>query len=870
MTGERAVIGRQAETATVLRLTSGVLVVTGEAGAGRTTLLDVAAEAAAAGGRVLRATGSRGESNLPFSGLHQLLRDVLGDVDRLPERQRSALSSAMGTETGVPEPMMVGLAALTLLSELSEGSPVLLVVDDIGLFDDCSRDVLAFVGRRIGGEPLAILVAARDEAQFPGFGSLALSPLEPLAAVELLDAQPSPPTGRLRAHVLAQAAGNPLALIELSRAGCDDDILPVPDRLARIYAADLDKLPSETRSALLLVAADTADLVAGMRPDALAPAEKAGLIRLAGGRVRFRHPLVRSAVYHSAPLAERLEAHRELAELLAGEPDRRAWHLAASTVGQDEGIAAALERTAARARARGGHAAAAAALERAAHLSPARASRARRLLAAAEAAAWSGQATWVEQLAGEARSLTDDPSLIATAALRVGHVLSLTPRHEASVGLLMRAAEDPALTGQALFSAAVSVFHSGDERDRATVRARARDDPFASALVDPFAARSRFAAHLPEMIERAGPDPAALTSTAVVAWVLGETALAVRTFDGARERRRAAGRAPTALDCSPAWAYWDHGQWAQARLAAAGARTSLADAGLPQLAAGHLVLEATAAAHSGRTVSARELVHRALATIDPQTGRALFVRAGWVLGTAAVADGDHVTAYHEFRRLFTADGEPVHYYFSSLAVAELVAAAVRTGQGAEAREVLARVEKELTGSSSARVHALLRRSHALLDGHDAEGHFREALGDPATEQWPFERAQVQLDYGEWLRRRRRVLEARATLAAAGQVFRRLGALPWLERAEAESRATGADAGPTAPHAFTSLTPQQQQIVRLAARGLTNREIGERLFLSPRTVSSHLYRSFPVLGVGSRAQLRDIVDRAPWPGSAAAD
>jgi DNA-binding CsgD family transcriptional regulator len=225
---------------------------------------------------------------------------------------------------------------------------------------------------------------------------------------------------------------------------------------------------------------------------------------------------------------------------------------------------------------------------------------------------------------------------------------------------------------------------------------------------------------------------------------------------------------------------------------------------------------------------------------------------------AAVADGDHETAYRQFRLQFDTEGDPVHYHGSHAALAELAAAAVRTGHEPEAAEIVQRAEKRLAGATSPRLHALLHRARALLEPEDAEAHFQEALGDPAGEQWPFERAQVLLDYAEWLRRRRRVAEARPTLAAAMETFRRLGARPWIERTEGELRAAGVHTAPAPATALTELTPQQQQIVRLAARGLSNREIGERLFLSPRTVGSHLYRSYPKLGVSTRAQLRDLV------------
>ncbi|MEC3982629.1 ATP-binding protein [Amycolatopsis sp. H20-H5] len=856
------VVGRAVETAAVLGLTRGILVVTGEPGVGKSTLLDLAAAAGPAG-RVLRATGSLSEANLPFSGLHQLLRPVVAEIGALPERQRTALLDAVGlgvAAEGSPDRMIIGVAVLALLSELAEREPVLVVVDDVRWLDEGSRDVLAFVARRVGDEPLALVIGARDETEFPGFPTVTLDPLEPRAAVTLLDAQPSPPSGARRIRVLEQAAGNPLALIELARADCtDDDLLPLTERLERIFAADLDRLPAETRHALLLVAADTADLVATTHAAVLAPAEQAGLVRLTGGRVRFRHPLVRSAIYYSAPLAARGEAHRTLARLLADEPDRRAWHLAAAATGPDEEVAAALEDTASRAQRRGGYAAAATALERAAELSPAPDDSARRLVLAAGVAVHTGQARWVEQLATKAGTLTADPAVLATAALRVGQVLTLTSGHERSLALLLRAADEPSLTRQALASAAVTGFYSGDERYRSQVRARAGDDPWTSAILDPHENRAGLAALIPDLLARAGTDPRQLTSLGAMAWLLDETALAVRIFDDALHRWRATGRLPTGLGCSAGWAYLDHGRWAEARLAADSAAALSAGANLPHLTAATMVLEAAAVTLSGETAKARELAEQALAAIDPLTSRAVGVRARWVLGMAAVADGDHGTAYEQFRLQFTPQGEPVHYHSSYAAVAELAAAAVRTGHEAEAAEILDRAEKHWIGNASARMHAVLHRARALLEPDGAEAHFQEALGDPAGEQWPFERAQVLLDYAEWLRRRRRIAEARPKLTAAHEIFRRLGARPWLERAQGELRAAGVDSEPAPPDALTALTPQQQQIIRLAARGLTNREIGERLFLSPRTVGSHLYRSFPKLGVTARSQLRDLVD-----------
>ncbi len=909
-------VGRESESAAVLGLTSGVLILTGEPGAGKSTLLGLAADRHR--GRVLRMTGSESEANLTFAGLHQLLRPVLLETARLPGRQRSALLGAMGLgddfggdgsgpagpdnahhgeaesggddtgRDGPPDRLLLGVALLTLLSDLARQSPVLVVADDLQWIDAGSLELIAFAARRIGDEPLAVLAGARDRvgegagggagegarggatAPFSGFPLLNLDPLDATAAGLLLDRQPYPPTGSRRLRILDQAAGNPLALIELARANgacgadsadsADGELLPPTDRLMRVFAADLETLPEATRQALLLVAAD--DRAAAGRVEALAPAEAAGLLRITGGgrdgwRARFRHPLIRSAIYHSVPLAARRRAHRDLATLLGAEPDRRAWHLAAAAEGPDEEIAAALEESAARARERGGYTAATTALERAAELSPGRRDRARRLVAAAGAAVSTGQPHWVRRLAAQAAALTDDPELSAEASLRVGQVLTLSTEHDTAMSLLLRAAEDPKLRRVALSSASVAGFYSGDEEYRRTVRARAHDDPWTLAVTDPTAHRSERVAAIPALVERADGDPARLISLGAMAWLLDETALAVRIFDDALHRWRLGGSLPIGLGCSAGWSYLDHGRWAQARTAAV--NTNSAGAGLPHLDAAARSLEAAALALTGRTDEARTAGSAALSLVDPHRSRAVAVRARWALGMAAVADGDHIGAYEQFRLLFTADGDPVHYACSYPGVAELAAAAVRTGHGAEAAAIVERTADRLAEDPSPRMRILIHRARALLEPSRAEPHFTAALAEPAGGQWPFERAQILLDHAEWLRRRHRITEARHQLNTALETFRRLGAPSWIDRTQAELRAAGVESAPAGPDALTSLSPQQQHIIRLAAQGLSNREIGERLFLSPRTVGSHLYRSFPKLGVTARSQLRDLIE-----------
>ncbi|MEV5596502.1 LuxR family transcriptional regulator [Streptomyces sp. NPDC052496] len=934
---EDSLVGRGAELARLFRTVDSraadpaaaagpVLILTGDPGAGKSALLDAAARRAAAqGARVLRAGGSESESGLAFSALHQVLRPVRSVADTLPERQRAALHDAFGTGRAAasPDPMLTGLAVLSLLSALGERQPVLVVLDDAQWCDRASLDALAFAARRLAEEPVTLLAGVRTGDRLPGFDrhvpALTLGPLDDTAAHRLLDLQPQRPTGRVRTRVLDQAGGNPLALIELARSAAEagDPLsagpLPLTDRLEQLFAARLHGLPARTTRALLLLAAlDTADSAqagpAGHPPHtgsdarlpyaqdghglpyaegapglpyaddaAWPPAEEAGLIRRTGRDIRFRHPLVRSAVYHAAPFEARRDAHRTLAERLRDAPDRRAWHLAAASARPDAAVSAALERTAGRARRRGGHAAAAKALQRAAELAPRRADSARLLVEAAGTAVLTGDLAWVEELAAAARARTDDPVLLAAAAAHVGRLAALTVRHGVVFARLAGtarelAAAQPATALDFLSAAAVVRFYSGEESHRQDIRDILRLIPeceptsqgwlraWVRAVSDPFRGRPQLVAALRAATAAAEHRPDRLTALAVMAWLLDETPRAARAFDTAFDHRQPHGPLPAGLGGAAAWTYVELGRWGQAREVCARTAAVGAAAGLDHAVACTAAVDAVVLAHQGDAAAARARAEDALALIDPLESRSVAVYARRALGAAAAADGAYDTAYDQLRSVFTADGAPVHYHASCPALADLAAAAVRSGRRAEAAAIVERCARTLGDDASPRLRALLGRARGLLAATaDAEPHFRAALADPAFASWPFERAQTLLDLAEWLRRRRRIAEARPLLAEALETFRRLGARPWTERARAEARAAGLDATAAAPDALAELSPQQQQIVALAARGLTNREIGERLFLSPRTVGSHLYRSFPKLGVTARSQLRDLVD-----------
>src|SRR5579859_4461108 len=918
------IIGRDAGLARLralvdpVPLSSQVLLVTGEAGMGKTVLLaDVAGRARLAGMRVLSVTGRESESRLAFAGLHQLLRPVLSAAARLPGRQARALLGALGlaadpgaADPGTPDRLLTGVAVLTLLSDLSERSPVVVVADDAHWLDRSSLDVLAFAGSRLDAEQVVLLVGARGQAPPPGFDrgfpELHLEPLSAADAGLLLDGQPRPPHGRARAQVLAQAAGNPMALIELAKVIADDpaasrrwaaEPLPPTDRLTAVLASRFAALPEPARAALLLAAvADDPDLsaattaAAGPGAQILAPAEQLGLITIDRTGLRFSHPMVRSAIYHSAPFAQRAAAHRELASALGDQPDRRAWHLAAAALHPDEQVAALLEATAAQAQRRGGAAAAALAMERAAELSPDPEDQARRLVAAASAAVPAGQGDWVQDLATRALAVTADPELRLAARHHAGWALAWSGRRSAALSALISVAEEasrdqPDLAWEALGSAATVAYQSGLPASRQAV-SRAlglleRQDPprpgrdpgvdvdvlrlWIRVSADPIGSRDQLLPDLRTIAGSAIEEPS-LWRVASAAWLLDESDLAIRLLQDAMQRLRAPGVRGTSGGTLTVlgWAYIDTGRWDEALEVAAEA-ASTAEANLMELVAASAdTITATVLALRADSGAARRHAARALATVDPAECGLVAARARRALGIAALADGSYLHAFTQLRGLFGEDGAPLHNYASYLGVADLAAAAVRADRRMEGGDVIEGALSHLGGTVSPRHEQLIARARGILASPDAaEAHFGKALADPAGDQWPFERAQLRLDYAEWLRRRRRINDAKPVLTQALGTFRRLGARSWAQRAQAELRASGVvvAGAPSAPDALRELTPQQRQIVRLASDGLTDREIGDRLFLSPRTVSSHLYRSFPKLGVASRHQLRDVIARA---------
>ena len=552
-----------------------------------------------------------------------------------------------------------------------------------------------------------------------------------------------------------------------------------------------------------------------------------------------------------------------------------------------------MEDSAAQAQRRGGAAAAARALERAAELSPGEPDKARRLLAAADLALAAGQADWVLELAGKVLTLTSDPDLRIAARLDIGWSLLWSNRNaDAFETLLAVAAEAsgrlPALAWGATWMAATVAHQTGLPEVCARARAAldtldalggpapsaegwpaSRADEYRiwiRACTDPFGERAEIVPYLQRIAGGPLSDPA---TVGAAAWVLDETELAIRLLRealgcaarpwGARRQRWRA----LALE----WAYIDSGRWDDALTAAREASDIAAAYKMETVAGSADLTTAIVAAVRGDHDQVAPLLARVRAGVDTAEYRGFAARTWQAAGLAALAQGNYVTAYAQLSQLFAADGTPLHHHFSYLAIADLAAAAARAERHLEAKALLERALIRVSSASGPRLGQLAARARGLLaEPADAEAHFAAPLADPAGDTWPFERAQLQLDYGEWLRRQRRINDAKPILGTALETFRRLGATPWTRRTESELRACGVpvQAPPAAAGVLDGLTAQQREIVILAGHGLTNGEIADRLFLSPRTVASHLYRSYPKLSIAGRHQLRDLIDQQSTP------
>jgi DNA-binding CsgD family transcriptional regulator len=895
--------GRDAEIAELEAALTGAaehgaaLLVIGEAGIGKTSLLDAAVgQARSRGYRVLTVSGVESESQLPYAGLHQLLQSVLGTARRLPVAQRSALRTALGMRQGKPpELFLVALATLNLIDEVGEDRPLVLVADDVQWLDAPTTGVLSFIARRLESTHILVVIALREGFDIPLLSAhlpeIHVGPLSEAASRELLDSLASDLDHQTRRLILDESLGNPLALLELPRAvrrqGTDGREGPVgslrlSERLERTFSAQAAGLPRRTQAALLFAALDQelsiSDVLGATRMDideeatidVLEPALEAGLVSIAGSIVRFRHPLIRSALEQSATATRRRKAHLLLAEVVA-DPDRRAWHRAKSVLGADEGAAKDLEAVAARAQDRGATPTALGALELAASLTPAESDRARRLLAAAELAFQLGDRSAVGRLLGAATTLQLTPHDVARMTWLKEIFHDGTPGDADAVARLVAVARDVERQGDRnlslnlLHGAALRCWWAdpGAEAKILVVDAVeqiAGDEPDARALeilalTAPTDAAARIATRVREALRVDGGDPLATQLLAFAAYAAGEIGLSRELMDRTAPILRAQGRLGllAQLLVVREWAAINTGQFSDGMRAAEEGNRLAIETGQPIWAAiseiGHAVLVGL----QGDEREAKELLVRADEQFSSQRLSILVAQAEFARGVIAMTAGRHADAVDHFSRMFVPDGPAFHELVTHAAAPFVIECAVRAGRVEDARRLMDALEGMAGRTSAALVQIGRRFGRALLaDGPDAEGLYKEALD--ADPKWPFDHARLEMSYGAWLRRQRRIIESRPHLRSARDAFEVLGVRPWSDTARAELRASGERAVEPTPAPKQPLTPQEMQIAQMAASGLSNREIADRLFLSHRTVGAHLYRAFPKLGIVSRSEL----------------
>ncbi|MEU6848021.1 AAA family ATPase [Streptomyces sp. NPDC046716] len=895
------ILGRSAEVTAISEALASItsagkaLVIDGEAGIGKSTLLATAAEQASADGyRLLRCSGLQSQTEVGFAGIHELIHPLLGQATKLPPRQHSALMTSFGLEDGpTPDRLLVSLAVLGLLEEAATQQRLLLVVDDVQWIDQSSLDILAFVARRLTNAPLMLLFGERADlsgsaVRLEGTPRLSLGPLPLGEARELLAHTLRQSSGEvdgyLQQRVLEQANGNPLAVIELSaelgeRSGdtaiFSGEPLPTSQRVEHAFLAQLEALPESSRLLLLLIAAaqgSVAEIDAAARGagldlmEELAPLQRAGLVTVGGGRIHVRHPLIRSTVYSAAPLSARALVHRALAQATT-DPTRAAWHRAEATFGPDEHVAADLERAAERTRARGAGAESAAALRRAAALSPNPKDRVRRLAAAADIARGAGLTTAAISMLKEAEPDSGDhPDGQSLAITRFVLAVTATLPGQSAGELVALAGKYP--TGdvrqrELLWAAAIECrMHGLADRPRQAVVAAlrslgpTRDDPLidvATALVDDVGDGLRLQKRLPALIDRIGDSPLRIMSLAFAAEAVSDRASALRCWTYVQNQSKR--RSSSADECEglrgASHLLVQQGNLQTAVITAQNALRMAEDMDLPMTAASAAAFLSRALAWQGHKERARQALDRSrqLLAADP---RILWNDdAHWAAGVAALCAANYIEALPHLLRM------SLHRTSRRWAIADLAEAAAGCDRHDLARPVLAEIEGQTQKLGTRLDSLLVHRAHALLartEG-ETEERFQAALNESEGLDAELELARTHLLYGEWLRRHRRVVDARTHLTIALAAFDAAGANAFTDRAAAELRAAGvtaagkAELGPVA-----TLTPQELQIAQLAASGLSNREIADRIYLSHRTVATHLYKVFPKLAITSRRQL----------------
>jgi DNA-binding CsgD family transcriptional regulator/tetratricopeptide (TPR) repeat protein len=875
---------------------SGALVLRGEAGIGKTALVDYVA-AGHGGARILRTEGVQAEMELAFAALHQLCLPLLGELDRLPDPQREALETAFGLSSGSsPDPFLVGLAVLTLFSDAAEAHPLVCLVDDAQWLDHSSAQVVSFVARRLDAESVIMLFAERDsdrESKLAGLPELRLQRLSYSDARELLaSANLGVLDERVRDRIIAETRGNPLALLELPRAYsltafaggfAVSDHGPLQGRIEAGFRRRVEELPAETQRLLLLGAAEPLgdpDLLwraaagLGVGADAAPPAEAADLLVI-GARVAFRHPLLRSAIYGAARPEDRRAVHAALAEATDPEadPDRRSWHRAHATLAPDEDVAAELEQSAERAKARGGLAAAAAFLERAAELTPDPRRRAQRTLGAAERKRLAGLPEEARALLAMAEQgpLTD---LERALALRLGALIDSENPTMISTApqALLEAAQrleplDAALARQVYLEAMFLASNAGRLGDGLAEPARAaRAAPRAGEagdtsdlLVDGLAIffTDGYSAGVPilkQALARArderGRGESELRAIRIASRVAAEL-FDEQTWTALVDRHVQVSRQDGILLALPVTL----GYLAAIRIYEGnleGAEIALDEADSIGTSESNDPMRLLLMAYRGDEEQTTRF-GKTLETLAGERGVGLVVTVcDYSRAVLHNSLGQYEAALDAAQRAFA----PNDLGVSSLALVELVEAAARSGKTDVASEAFERLAERTRAAGTTFALGIEACSRSLLaDDAAAEDSYREALDALGATSMHMFHARAQLLHGEWLRRANRRTDARVQLGQAQEFFVRVGADGFAGRAARELLATGATPRKRTDEARGQLTAQEAQIAALARDGHTNPEIGAQLFLSPRTVEWHLRHVFTKLDISSRRQLR---------------
>jgi DNA-binding CsgD family transcriptional regulator len=896
-------IGRDAELAQLddalaeVADRGGALFLTGAAGIGKTSLLEVAAgDARRRGYKVLTVTGLESEADLPYAGLHQLLQPVLTAAGALPGPQKNALLTALGMRAGgPPELFLVGLATLSLIEEVADDRPLVVVVDDFQWLDVATSSVLSFVARRLESTHTLLIAGLRETLQSAlqsrQLPEIRVEPLSDTASADLLESVAPDLDVQTRRLILDEALGNPLALLELPRAfrlqGADGRegalrSIPLTDRLERTFSGQAGQLPQLTQTALLLVALDkdptVSDVLEATRMqvgeevtvDVLQSAIDAGLISVAGSTVRYRHPLMRSALDQAATAGQRRNAHLAFAEVIA-DPDRRAWHRAKAVLGEDEGAAADLEVTAGRARDRGAPATALGALELAASLTPHGPDRARRLLAAAELAFQLGDPPAMARLLDSAARLElsphdvarvtwlrevfhdgapGDPNAIARL-VGVAREAAAGGDRNLSLNLLQGAAlrcwwADPGAAAKTLVIDAVEEV-AGDVLDPRALEIL--------ALAAPVDAAARIATGVRAAAKGDDLDPSRMQLLAFAAYAAGDRSESIELMDRAAPLLRAQGRLGllAQLLAVRAWAGINTGQLSDAISYAQEANLLAIETRQPIWTAISKMGSAALSGLYGDERTAEQLIAEATKPVASLGLSIVPAKAEFARGVTHLTAGRHSEAFDHFVRMFDPRGPAYHEVVALAASPYVIECAVRAGRNDEARSMMTLLEALGKRTPAVLVHIGLRFARPLLaDDSDAQNLYELAL--EAQPKWPFDFARLELSYGSWLRRQRRITESRPHLRAARDMFDVLGVQPWVEKARAELRASGERIPEPTRAPRQALSPQELQIAQMAASGLSNREIADRLFLSHRTVGAHLYHVFPKLGIVSRSEL----------------